>query len=415
LGRVAIVGGGVSGLACARILSREHSVELFEARPRPGGHANTVAVTLQGRRFDVETGFVVFNERAYPHFTRLLGELGVGWQDAPMTFSVSCRRTGIEYGGRSLSSLFAQRRNLLRPSFLRMLRDVLRFGREAPALLEPGGDDPDLVAYAASRGYSRGFVNLYLVPMAAAIWSADPADIARMPARTFAHFFANHGILDIREAPQWLTVSGGSSRYVEKLVEGLPGPVHTCSAVRKVTRGDDGWTLRLDEGTAGPFDDVVLAVHSNQALAMLDRPPAALREVLTAIRYQRNEVLLHTDERQMPRNRRAWSSWNYVVPRSPDANVFITYDMSDLQSLDSPSALLVSLNCGESVDPATVLHREVYDHPVLDRAAVEAQERHSEVSGRDGLHLCGAYWGYGFHEDGVESAVAVARRFGLEP
>ncbi|MHC4974017.1 MAG: NAD(P)/FAD-dependent oxidoreductase [Planctomycetota bacterium] len=412
--RIAIVGSGISGMVAAYHLQRAHEITVFEANDYVGGHTNTVEVRQAGRTYAVDTGFIVFNDRTYPNFERLLSELGVAWQPTEMSFSVKCERTGLEYNGSSLNRLFAQRRNLLRPSFYRMLRDVLRFNREAPALLEEEEARETLGAYVEARRYSREFVEHYLVPMGAAIWSTDPRSFREFPARTFVRFFSNHGLLTVNDRPEWRVVQGGSARYVERLTRPFRDRIRLRCPVAAVHRRPDHVVVRPRGEAPERFDEVIFATHSDQALRLLADPTPAEREILGALRYQRNEVVLHTDARLLPR-RRAWASWNYHVPRDPQDGVAVTYHMNILQSLQSPEPFLVTLNRSDRIDPDRILRRLVYDHPVFDLAATAAQERWAEISGVDRTHYCGAYWGYGFHEDGVKSGLRVCESLGRVP
>jgi predicted NAD/FAD-binding protein len=412
--KLAIVGSGVSGLVAAHLLRHEHEVTVFEADTRIGGHANTLDVEIDGERHGVDTGFIVYNERTYPGFTRLLAQLGVETRPSDMSFGSSCERTGLEWASPSLSTVFAQRRNLLRPAFLRMLRDVVRFGREAPALLEAGDEKVSLGDYLCGAGYGRELVEHYVVPMGASIWSAPPEEFLRFPAAGFVRFFANHGLLDRRDRIAWRVVAGGSRRYVEALVAPFRERIRTGCPVHRVVRRRDGVELFHAGGGAQRFDRVVLAVHSDQALRMLGDASELERRVLGAIRYQENEAVLHTDRSVMPRCRRAWASWNHRTPREPRGRVFVTYHMNRLQGLRSRHDFLVTLNGSEHVDPARVIERISYHHPVFDARAMEAQKLHGAIDGAGGVHFCGAWWGYGFHEDGVKSALAVCRSFGRE-
>ncbi len=412
--RVAIVGSGVAGLVCAHRLRRDHSITLFEADARIGGHVHTVDVELDGAPYAVDTGFIVYNEQNYPGFTRLLAELGVATRPSDMSFSVSCERSGIEWGSRGLGSLLADPRNLGRPRFLRMLRDLRRFFGEAPELLASEAPKLSLADWLGSGGYSRDFVDLYLIPMGAAIWSADPERFLRFPARAFVRFFANHGLLAARGAPPWRVVAGGSRSYVEALVEPFRHRVRTATPVRRIRRTADGVELRTDADVEH-FDRVVLAVHSDQALAMLDDANDLERSVLGAIRYQENDAVLHTDASLMPRHVRAWSSWNYRVPANAGevpSRALVTYDMKRLQGLRASEQLLVTLNATERIDPSRVVAKIAYHHPIFDTDAMAAQQLHAEIDGRGGVHFAGAYWGWGFHEDGLQSAIAVCERIG---
>jgi len=410
--KIAVVGTGVSGLVAAHLLRRAHDVHVFEADARVGGHVHTVDVVLGGDRFAVDTGFIVYNERTYPGLTKLFAEIGVATQPSDMSFGAACERTGIEWGSRSVGALFADPRNALRPPFLRMLRDVRRFFREAPALL--AHDDPKLALgdWLCGAGYASDFVELFLVPMGAAIWSAAPDAMLRFPAQTFVRFFANHGLLDRRDRVEWRVVRGGSSRYVEALVAPFRDRIRTRCPVRSVVRRAGGVELVAADGVHR-FDRVVLACHADQALALLAGATEGERRVLGAIRYQENEAILHTDASVMPRRRRAWASWNYRVPALPTDRVFVTYHMNRLQGLRSPEPIFVTLNACDRVDEARVLGRFAYRHPVFDVDAIAAQRLHGAIDGGGGVHFAGAYWGHGFHEDGLRSACAVARRFGI--
>lgn len=409
---VAIVGTGVSGLVAASILARRHRVTLFEADARPGGHVHTHDVTLAGAHYAVDSGFIVYNERAYPNFVRLLAQLGVATRATSMSFALHDEKTGFEYGGTGPNAVFAQRRNVLRPSFWAMLRDVLRFGNAFGEIASDGDESVGLRAWLTARGYSRAFIDHYAIPMGAAIWSATADAMADFPARHFVRFFAHHGVLDIRKAPQWRTIVGGSRRYVDRLLEPLRDRLRLNEPVLRIARRPEGVLVSTPSGTSR-FDRVVIAAHSVDALAMLEAPTDAEREVLGAIRYQRNEALLHTDARLLPRRRRAWSSWNYLVPSARGRPVLVTYYMNLLQGLSAPEPLLVTLNGADRVAPEKVLRSMIYHHPVYGAATLAAQRRHAEIDGFDRIHYCGAYWGYGFHEDGVDSALSVARRFGL--
>jgi predicted NAD/FAD-binding protein len=411
--KVAIVGTGISGLVAARLLHERHEVTVFEAEGRIGGHSHTVDVELEGERHAVDTGFIVYNERTYPHFTRLLDRLGVETQPTDMSFGVSCERTGLEWASRGLGSVFAQRGNLLRPSFHRMLRDVLRFNRESRRLLDQGDEKVALGDYLCGAGYSAEFVDHYVVPMGAAVWSSSPNDFLRFPAATFVRFFANHGLLDTHPSLPWRVIRGGSSHYVEKLAAPFRHRIRLVCGVRAVRRQRRFVELATAEGVER-YDRVILAVHSDQALRILVDPSGLERAVLRSIRYQANDVVLHTDASLLPRRRRAWASWNYRLPREAADRVLVTYHMNRLQRLRSRHELLVTLNGGDRIDPARVLGRYVYAHPVFDADAIAAQKRHAQIDGVRRTHFCGAWWGHGFHEDGVRSALAVCRRLGAE-
>ncbi len=413
--RIAVVGTGISGLVAAHLLGREHEVTVFESAGRIGGHSNTVTAEVDGRAHDVDTGFIVYNERTYPGFCRLLSTLGVATQPSDMSFSVSADDGSVEYATQTLDALFARRRNLVDPRFLAMLREVVRFNRDAQELLRGEASDAEsqsLAEYLGEAGYSRRFLAHYLVPMGAAIWSAPPERFLEFPAATFLRFFDNHGLLDHRAPMRWRTITGGSRRYVDALVKATRARFHTSCPVLSARRSESGVELLLPDGLVARYDHAVFACHSNQALRLLEDASRAEREVLGAIAYQENDVVLHTDAAAMPRRRRAWASWNYRL--TGDGPVRLTYWMNRLQSLSSSKPLLVTLNSRQAIAPEEVLASFTYHHPVYDRAALKAQRERKEVDGVDRTHFCGAYWGHGFHEDGVQSALTVCRRFGLD-
>jgi predicted NAD/FAD-binding protein len=408
--RVAIVGGGVSGLVAAYLLSRRHDVQLFEAAGYAGGHTRTVTVHDAGGALAVDTGFIVYNERTYPLFTRLLAGLGVAGRDTTMSFSVRCDRTGLEYNGTSLDGLFADRRQLVSPGFLGMLRDILRFNREGPA--EAAQADGDSVgAFLARQRYGKRFRDHYLLPMGASIWSCPAGAFLEFPIAFVMAFFANHGLLHLRDRPTWKVIAGGSARYVEALIAPLAGHVHLHAPVTGIRRHDDGVTVRT-AGGLHTFDEVVLACHADQALRLLEDPSAGERELLGAFPYHPSTAVLHTDARWLPTRRRAWAAWNYRVPASPADPPTVTYHMNRLQHLDTETQYCVSLNPSGPIAAGTEIGRYVYHHPRFTAGRVGAQRRHAELVRRRRTSYCGAYWGYGFHEDGVRSALAVAAAFG---
>ena len=409
--KVAIVGTGIAGNVAALRLHRDHDITVYEAASHIGGHTHTHSVEQAGRRYQVDTGFIVFNDRTYPRFVALLGELGVEWQESSMSFSVRDEASGLEYNGTTLDTLFAQRRNLLRPSFLRMVRDILRFNREAPAILERPGDDPTLGELLERGRYGRPFIDHYIVPMGAAIWSTDPASMLGFPARFFVRFFHHHGMLSVNDRPTWRTVRGGSARYVEKLVAPFRDRIRLATPVESIHRLPGSVVVKPRGHEAVRYDALILACHSDEALAMLAHPSAAEREVLGAIPYQENEAVLHTDPRLMPRARRARAAWNYHRPAGASGRVALTYDMNILQRLDAPEPFLVTLNRTEAIDPARVVKRIAYRHPLYTPAGVAAQGRHREVNGPLRTYYCGAYWRNGFHEDGVASALDALAHF----
>ncbi len=409
--RIAIVGSGISGLVAAHLLHRDHELHVFEASSWIGGHTHTVDIALGDERLAVDTGFIVYNEKTYPNFVHLLDALGVATQASTMSFSVRCEASGLEWAGGHLGNVFAQRRNLLRPSFHRMLRDILRFYREARELLDSDDDKVTLADWAAGRGYSREFMEHYVIPMGAAIWSAAPTDFRSFPARSFVRFFANHGLLERPSGICWRSIAGGSRRYVEPLVAPFRDRIRLRCPVVGVRREAGGVLVRSAAGRER-FDRAILACHSDQALSLLENPSVAERRILSAIRYQANDVVLHTDASLLPRSRRAWASWNYRVPRQPTEAPIVSYHMNRLQGLRSRHELIVSLNATDLIAQEKVLGRYTYHHPVFTAEAVAAQKLHSLIDGVRRIHFCGAYWGYGFHEDGVRSGLAVARALG---
>ncbi len=405
--RIAVVGGGVAGLVSAYLLQRNHEVTVFEANGYVGGHTNTIDVTVADTTYSIDTGFIVYNEKNYPGFTRLLENLGVRTQPSTMSFSVRADGSRLEYNGSTIRQLFTQRRNLVRPSFYRMVLDILRFNREAPTAIENGAAHSTLGDYLHDNAYSPPFVDHYLVPMGSALWSVPRSRVFQMPAPFFVRFFQNHGMLTIKDRPEWRVIAGGSARYVEALTQTFADRVRLNHAVRSIRRTEGGVTVDGER-----FDHVVLACHSDQALDILADPTPPETEILGALPYQKNDVVLHTDTSMLPIRRPAWAAWNYRVGGDPEAPATVTYNMNILQSLEASETFCVSLNSSETIDPSRVLYRTTYDHPTYSPAGADAQRRHHEISGADRTHYCGAYWGNGFHEDGVQSALTVAKHFG---
>lgn len=407
--KIAIIGSGISGLVAAYNLHPEHEISVFEANDYIGGHTHTVDVVLQGQSYAVDTGFIVFNDRTYPEFVGLLDELEVVSQASKMSFSVHCERTGLEYNGTSLNTLFAQRSNIIRPTFYRMLLDILRFNREAPAFFDDSRSEITLREYLRTSNYSRDFVEYYIIPMGAAIWSAAPDRLLDFPARFFLQFLNNHGMLSINRRPTWRVIKGGSSRYVDKLTAGFRHRIHLNSAVHSVRRAADNVELRFAHGGRARYDQVVLACHSDQALKLLVDPTPQERRILSAIPYQENEVVLHTDRRMLPRRRRAWAAWNYHIPYASHQRVTVTYNMNILQGIHASAPICVTLNRSELIDPRKILRRFTYHHPIYTPQSVQAKRLYHTINGVRRTFYCGAYWGYGFHEDGVKSALATCR------
>ena len=408
--RIAIVGTGIAGNVVAHALHRDHELTVYEAAGHVGGHTHTHRIELDGEVQHVDTGFIVYNHRTYPQFSRLLADLGVASQESSMSFSVRNERSGLEYNGTSLNRLFAQRRNLVRPSFLRMVADIVRFNREAPRLLDDAHDEVALGDYLAEHRYSAPFVDDYLMPMGAAIWSTDPQRMLAFPARFFVRFLHNHGMLTVNDRPVWRVVAGGSARYVERLVAPWRHRIRLNCAVAQVRRLPDG-VLVSAQGATEHYDHVFLACHADQALRLLADSSPAEREILGALPFQRNDAVLHTDTSLLPRRRLAWAAWNYHVLRERSQRVALTYNMNILQGLRSRHTLCVTLNHGDAIDPRRVLKRLTYHHPLFTPQGVAAQRRHHEISGVRRTHYCGAYWRFGFHEDGVVSALQAVQRF----
>jgi predicted NAD/FAD-binding protein len=412
--RIAIVGAGVSGMVAAHLLHRSHEIVVFEAGDHAGGHAHTVRVDTPNQTHHVDTGFMVFNDRNYPNFERLLGQLGVATQPASMSFGVSDGHGDFEYNSASPNGLFAKRAHLTTPWFHRMIADLARFNRRARELLTGVGGDISLAAWLAEHRFSEAFVQRLIVPQVSAVWSADPRQMWSFPARFVAEFFDNHGMLAFTGRPHWSTVEGGSQSYVRALVAPWRHRLRLASPVDSIERREDGVLLKPRGGQSERFDEVVIATHSDQALAMLADADMREHEVLGALPYQANEAVLHTDASLLPRRRRAWASWNYHLLDTQIERTAVTYHMNRLQSLQAERELCVTLNRTAAIDPARVIRTIPYAHPVYTTEGVRAQGRHGEISGRNRTHYCGAEWGWGFHEDGVASALVVGRRFGVE-
>lgn len=409
--RLAIIGSGISGLVVAHRLHATHDLTIYEAGAHVGGHTRTLTVAHEGRSIPVDTGFIVFNERNYPLFSSILRELGVESQPTTMSFSVRDDSLDFEYGGGSLGAIVAQRRNAVRPRFWRMIAGFNRFAKQAPLAVESGDEWTTLADYLAREGYAEPFVRHLIVPMAAAIWSTPDADVLRLPLGFFVRFFKNHGMLSVRDRPVWRTIVGGSQVYVQRLTSPFRDRIRLNTPVQAVCRESGLVRLRAAD-TEETFDEVVFACHSDQALRLLTDPTRAEREVLGALPYRTNDAVLHRDESVLPRRRRAWSAWNYCAREgrgsSGKPGVAVTYDMEILQRLGARRHLCVTLNDTSSIDPEMVLDRHAFEHPAFDVDSIMAQRRHSEISGVNRTHYCGAYWFNGFHEDGVRSGERVA-------
>lgn len=411
--KIAIIGSGISGLTSAYLLSRKHQVTVFEASDWIGGHTHTVEVSAGGEQHAIDTGFIVFNDWTYPNFIRLLDTLGVRYKPTEMSFSVNDPDTGLEYNGNNLNTLFAQRSNLFSPTFLGMVRDILRFNRQATddQHNQRISETTTLGEYLRSNNYGQAFINQYIVPMGSAIWSMSLADMLNFPLQFFIRFFNNHGLLSVSNRPQWHVIEGGSSRYVEPLCASFKEHIRINCPVHNVERDEQGVTLHSAAGSER-FDKVVFACHSDQALKLLAEPLALEREILGALHYADNDVVLHTDTRLLPTRKLAWASWNYRLGGPSEQSAAVTYNMNILQGIESQTTFCVSLNQTALIDPTQILARYTYAHPQYSLAGIAAQARWQALQGQAHSYFCGAYWANGFHEDGVVSGLRVAREFG---
>jgi predicted NAD/FAD-binding protein len=414
--KIAIIGTGIAGLGAAYLLQRAHEIELFEANEYVGGHTNTITAVYANQAYTVDTGFIVYNTDTYPLLIRLFDELGVATQPSNMTFSTSHRGSGFEIASHGYRGLLARKRNLIIPAFWQVIRGHMRFGREGMAdMHNPRYADYTLGQYMAEKRLPTGFVKYILLPIASAVWSSPQTAIYDFPLSYLLHFYHNHGVLDGRDV-QWRTVVGGSAEYVKKLTRPFAHRIHLNTPIRTVCRHDDHVTLTLPDGIQKQFDQVVIATHSDQALRLLGDPSPEEQAILGAIPYQANTAVLHTDERQLPRHRDAWASWNYTI--APDHNegdpATLTYWMNSLQNLTAPVNFCVTINPTEPIASDKVIKTIAYDHPLYSLASMAAQQRLDEINGRRRTYFCGAYFGYGFHEDGLRSGVAVAEKLGIK-
>ena len=409
--KIAIIGTGIAGNVAAYHLHKDHEITVFEANDYVGGHTHTHTIAWNEKEYSIDTGFIVFNYRTYPNFTRLLDELQVPVQPSNMSFSVKCEISGLEYNGNNLNSLFAQRSNLLRPSFHRMLRDILRFNRHAPSLLLSCDDSLSLGAYLQQQAYSPEFIQKYIIPMGAAIWSTDPDSMQKFPAHNFVRFFHNHGLLNVTDRPTWYVIKGGSNQYVNKLIQPFRDRIRLNSTIESVRRFPTHVEVAPRNQSTERFDAVFIASHSDQALGMLNDATHLEQEILGAIPYQDNTAVLHTDQNVLPKRRLAWAAWNYhLLPKNP-SRVALTYNMNILQGLNAPEQFCVTLNNDDIIDESRILKRMHYHHPVFTPAGMAAQQRQQELNGNNRTYFCGAYWRNGFHEDGVVSALNAIEHF----
>ena len=409
--KIAIIGSGISGLTCGWLLNQRHDIKIFESACYSGGHTNTVEFDLGGKQYSVDTGFIVCNDRTYPNFLTLIDHLQVARRPTAMSFSVRCDRTGVEYSGSGLGGLFVQRRNLIRPSFLKMVADILRFNRQGTSDAERVPHEMTVGEYLVQNRYGEGFAERYLLPMGASIWSCPVGTFRDFPIRFILEFYRNHGLLSISNRPQWYVIEGGSRNYVKALTKQFVDRISLDTPVQTVRRMDSGVEVVSLSGTEH-FDEVIFACHSDQALQLLESPSDTERKLLSAFPYQPNEAVLHTDSSLLPKNPQAWSSWNYRIRPDAGEAATLTYDMNILQHIDCPETVCVTLNDVDQIAPERILRRFKYAHPMFSTQRHAMQSRHSEVIRRNRTSFCGAYWGNGFHEDGVVSALAVCRKFG---
>lgn len=409
---LAVIGSGISGMAAAYLLHQHYDVTLFEQHARPGGHSRTKTITYNGQEIAVDTGFIVFNHPTYPHLTAMFDHLGVATEKSDMSFGFSERGGAFEWGASGLNAVFGQRSNLLKPGFYKVIADVKRFFRDAPAAAEA---NPTLSLGALLKKLNMGdaFRHRFIIPMGAAIWSCPAQAMLDFPALTFVRFFKNHGLLSLDGQHQWYTVTGGSQRYVEKLLAPLQGRIRLNAAVARLTPEGERWHITCTDGETTHFDQIIVAAHADEALAMLKHPTPEERRILSAFRYQPNRAYLHSDPSLMPKRRACWSSWNYLS--GDGASVCLTYWMNRLQNIDTAYPLFVTLNPLTPPAPKTVFDRHDFTHPIFDATAIAAQKEISTIQGKRGLWFCGAYQRYGFHEDGLQSAVDVAKKLGVTP
>ncbi len=414
--KIAVIGSGISGLTSAYLLSKEHEVHVFERDERIGGHTATKDITLDGVDYSIDTGFIVFNDWTYPNFIRLMDELGVNSKPTDMSFSVSADAQNYEYSGTSISTLFVQWKNIFSLKHWRMIKDILRFNKEAIADLDNNqiSQDMTLGQYLTENNYSKHFIDYYLIPMGCAIWSASIKDMMDFPLYFFVRFFKNHGLLSVTNRPQWRVLEGGSKSYLDPITQPFKNNIHCNSVIDKVERHSDKVVLHFHDQPSLTFDQVIFACHSDQALALLADPDDAEKDILSAIPYLDNEVVLHTDKAMLPKQEKAWSSWNYLLDKSQQDQAVLSYNMNILQGIQSDHTFCVTLNATEKIQSDKILGRYHYAHPSFTLAGIAAQARWSDINGVNRTWYCGAYWKNGFHEDGCESGLRVATALDIE-
>lgn len=412
---IAVIGSGISGLTSAYLLSREHKVTVFEKNDYIGGHTATKDIEFNGKCYAIDTGFIVYNERTYPNFIKLLNQLGIREQKTEMSFSVMNTSANLEYNGSTLNTLFAQRSNLLKPSFWRLILEILRFNKLCKALYEQDDIDVELTLghFLKQHNFNQAFSQNYILPMGAAIWSSSLVEMTQFQLKFFVRFFYNHGLLDIQNRPQWFVIPGGSKQYIYPLIQSFENNIELNSQLKSVSRTDSGVTLEFEGSESRQFDEVVFACHSDQALQLLTDANTQEQEILSSMPYRDNQVVLHTDTRLLPKRRLAWASWNYHLDSNQNRPACVTYNMNILQELDSDTTFCVTLNNTDRIDANKILQTFHYSHPIFNQKSLAAQQRRLEICGKNHTHFTGAYWHNGFHEDGVRSAVEVAQRFGI--
>ena len=417
--KIAIIGSGISGLTAAYLLHSDNNIVVYEANDYIGGHTSTKTITIDEQVLNVDTGFIVFNDWTYPNFIKLLNKLGVDSEPTEMGFSVKCEQSGLEYSGTNLNTLFAQRRNLFKPYFWQLIRDIVRFNKESVAALDDLQLNPSMTLgeYLKQNNYSEAFINYYLIPMGSAIWSTSLNDMMHFPVLFFVRFFKNHGLLSINERPQWRVIKSGSKSYIEKMLPLIGESIRVSTPVNKVARKKINCTYHIEITSSDgieTFDHVIFACHSDQALDLLSDPSDEEQRILSALPYRNNEVVLHTDDSLLPNKKMAWSSWNYHLTGSSDNPAAVTYDMNILQNLDCRKTICVTLNNTNAIDPNKIIETYQYSHPVFTQDGIQAQKEWESINHIKNTSFCGAYWLNGFHEDGVNSALRVVEKFGVK-
>ncbi len=412
---IAVIGSGISGLTSAYLLSKQHQVTVFEKNDYIGGHTATKDIEVDGKCYAIDTGFIVYNERTYPNFIKLLNQLGITEQKTEMSFSVMNPSANLEYNGSTLNTLFAQRSNLFKPSFWRLILDILRFNKLCKALYEQDDIDVELTLgdFLKQHQFKPAFCQNYILPMGAAIWSSSLTEMTQFQLKFFVRFFYNHGLLDIQNRPQWFVIPGGSKQYIYPLIQSFENNIELNSQIKSITRTDTGVTLHFDDSEPRLFDEVIFACHSDQALNLLGDATPEEKAILSDMPYRNNQVVLHTDINLLPTRRLAWASWNYHLDSDLNRPACVTYNMNILQGLESDTTFCVTLNNSDHINPDKIINTFHYSHPVFNQQSLNAQQRRGEICGHNHTHFAGAYWHNGFHEDGVRSAVEVAERFGI--